>query len=156
MALYFGCWLDYKKWTNKTNNVNQKNEHGLFCSHADFKGEVCLDGVIICISLMFSVLYKQWCLWVRSEFFCWVLLLKTIRPGALEENRTFSAGIPAQNASCCNGSSSRSSDEREYVSSSPCLPAHGLPPTYSVMSQTRLLKENMILLHNPEIKFTEH
>lgn len=85
-----------------------------------------------------------------------VLLQSTIRPGALEKNGTFSAGIPAQNTSCCNGSSSRSSDEREYVSSSPRLPAHDLPPTYNVMSQTLLLKENVILLHNPERKFTEH
>lgn len=142
VRVYFSCWLDCKK----SGPLRPTTWNTITCSYC-----------IISILLKFlGLLYNQWCLWVRCEFFCRLLLLQTIRPGALEESGTFSAGIPAQNASCCNGSSSRSSDEREYVSSSPRLPAHDLPPTYSVMSQSRLLKENMILLHNPEIKFTEH
>ncbi len=53
-----------------------KNEYGQFRSHADFKGEVCLDGVIIYIyHLSFLLLLNSdVCESEASssaEFFCW-------------------------------------------------------------------------------------
>ncbi|TRZ01849.1 hypothetical protein DNTS_007154 [Danionella cerebrum] len=45
--------------------------------------------------------------------------------------------IRLSKATCCSGSSPCSSDERERVSSSRCLRAHDLLPTYTVMCQWR-------------------